>query len=93
MINELNITELLKKTVEIDASDLHLTVGQPPMVRVYGTLQPLEYPKLDSENIKSLVYSILDKRQQEEIEKEWELDFSHSVPGLSRFREIGRAHV
>ncbi|MBS4030495.1 MAG: type IV pilus twitching motility protein PilT [Clostridiales bacterium] len=86
MSSAFTMMELLEKTVKAEASDLHLTVGQPPMVRVYGTLMPLDYPVLRREDIKELVYPILEERQREEIERDWELDFSYSVPGLSRFR-------
>ncbi len=80
------IEEILEKTVKADASDLHLTVGQPPMIRVFGSLQALDYPALKREDIKELIYPILLGYQREQFEKEWELDFSYSVSGLSRFR-------
>lgn len=78
--------DLLKITVERTASDLHLTVGLPPILRVHGRLTPTEFPRLAAEDIKRLVYSILNDKQKEIFEKSWELDCSHGLKGFGRFR-------
>ena len=78
--------DLLKNTVERGASDLHLTVGLPPILRVSGKLTPTEYPRLGPDDTKRLIYSILNDKQKEKFEKTWELDCSHGVRGFGRFR-------
>ena len=79
--------DLLGETVTHDASDLHITVGSHPVVRVRGKLQPLEsYPKLTPQLTRTLLYSILSTEQQKELEVKRQIDVSHSVPGLARFR-------
>ena len=83
---DFDMNEILKRTVEMEGSDLHLTVGMAPVVRVYGKLLRMELPVLKPHNIEALVYSILQPGQKEQLEKEWELDFSYSLPGISRFR-------
>lgn len=77
---------LLRTTVAMKGSDLHLAVGIPPMVRVDGNLETLDLPELGVEDVKELLFLMLSEQQQEEILREWELDFSYSVSGLSRFR-------
>jgi twitching motility protein PilT len=83
---KVSMDELLKITVERNASDLHLTVGLPPMLRVSGRLVPTEYPRLMPDDTKRLIYSILNDKQKEKFEKNWELDCSHGVRGFGRFR-------
>jgi len=78
--------ELLRITVERGASDLHLTVGLPPVLRINGSLVATEYSRLSPEEAKRLVYSILNDKQKEKFEKTWELDCSHGVRGFGRFR-------
>src|SRR3989338_6662437 len=82
----MDIRDLLKTAVEKNASDLHITAGSAPIVRVDGKLIPLNFPKLDKESCKRLVYSILDDRQKTVFERDLELDLSLDVPGLNRFR-------
>ncbi len=82
----MDIRDLLKAAVEKNASDLHITVDSAPIIRVDGKLIPLNFPKLDKEYCKRLVYSILDDRQKAVFEKDLELDLSRDVPGLNRFR-------
>src|SRR3954454_9187938 len=70
-----------------NASDLHLTDGAQPMVRVRGRLTPLEgYPRLSTTDTREIVYSILTNDQRQKFENEWQLDFAYSVPGHARFR-------
>ncbi|MDW7683203.1 MAG: type IV pilus twitching motility protein PilT [Bacillota bacterium] len=81
-----DIKEMLTKTVEMKASDIHLVVGKPPMVRVFGDLTPLDLPVLKPEDIREILQAILDDKQMETLHKEWELDFSYAISGVSRFR-------
>ncbi|MBM3463768.1 MAG: type IV pilus twitching motility protein PilT [Armatimonadetes bacterium] len=78
--------DLLKTTVERGASDLHLAVGLPPMLRISGKLTPTEFPRLTPDDTKRLIYAILNDKQKEKFEKTWELDCSHGVRGFGRFR-------
>jgi len=78
--------DILKTTVARGASDLHLTVGLPPMLRIAGKLTPTEYPRLMPDMTKRLIYSILNDKQKEKFEKNWELDCYHGVRGFGRFR-------
>ena len=83
----MDIIELLKYAVEYRASDLHLTVGRPPMVRIAGRLAPSGYEELlAAEDTESLIFSILTSEQKEKFEEDHELDFSYSIPEVSRFR-------
>jgi twitching motility protein PilT len=81
-----DIRDLLKAAVEKEASDLHITAGSAPIIRIDGKLIPLNFPKLDRENCKRLVYSILDDKQKAIFERDLELDLSLDVPELNRFR-------
>lgn len=80
------IQELLKKAVEMDASDLHITTYVPPRVRVHGSLVSLEYPPLTPAETKALAYSVLSDRQKKQFEEKLEIDFSFGVNELGRFR-------
>jgi twitching motility protein PilT len=76
----------LKATIEKGASDLHITVGVPPQLRINGALAPLDLPPLKGPDTKQLIYSILTDAQKHKFEENWELDLSFGVEGLSRFR-------
>jgi twitching motility protein PilT len=80
------LPELLKLTVEIEGSDLHLTIGTPPQVRVHGHLRRLEYPDLSPSDTKALAYSVLTDAQKKRFEETLELDFSFGIRGIARFR-------
>ena len=82
----LDINDLLIQVLEKDASDLHITVGSPPMVRVHGDLVALDCPKLTHHDTKELIYGILTQDQREQLERNWEYDFSYSLTGQARFR-------
>ncbi len=82
----ITIHELLKKAVEMDASDLHITTYIPPRIRVHGTLISLDYPPLTPAETKSLAYSVLSDRQKKQFEEKLEIDFSFGVNELGRFR-------
>lgn len=83
----LDLDRALYQMVELGASDLHLTVGLPPMVRVHGDVQPLKGAAvLEPAHIQQALYGILRQRQREHFENNLELDTSYSIPNLARFR-------
>ncbi|MDD5356018.1 MAG: PilT/PilU family type 4a pilus ATPase, partial [Candidatus Omnitrophica bacterium] len=82
----MELRDLLLFTIEKQASDLHLTENMPPLIRVNGRIIATEYPKLNREETKKLIYSVLSNDQKEKFEQELELDLSLSLPGLDRFR-------
>jgi twitching motility protein PilT len=87
MTNSHSIDDLLGVTVERNASDLHLTAGSPPVIRVTGRLERLtDREKLTPEEIRTLMYRILSTEQQKVLETRRQIDFSHSIPGVARFR-------
>ncbi len=81
-----NLHQLLKAIVEKGASDLHITTGSPPQLRIDGKLVPLKIPPLSPVDTKQLCYSILTDAQKHKFEEDSELDLSFGVKGLSRFR-------
>ncbi|NOY87914.1 MAG: type IV pilus twitching motility protein PilT [FCB group bacterium] len=81
-----SLRELLEQMVKMNASDLHLTVGSPPVIRVDGKLQRLNYDILTSEETKKLSYSMLNEKQKLKFEQNSELDFSFGIEQMSRFR-------
>src|SRR5499426_2452456 len=86
-VPQISLSELLRKLSELGGSDLHITTGSPPQVRVDGHLRPLEmYRVLTSADTKQLAYSVLTDAQKHRFEENLELDFSFGVKGLSRFR-------
>jgi twitching motility protein PilT len=82
----MTLPELLKKTVEMQGSDLHITISTPPQVRVHGHLQRLEGADLTPSDTKALTYSVLTDSQKKRFEESLELDFSFGIKGLARFR-------
>jgi twitching motility protein PilT len=81
------VPELLEVILERGASDLHLTVGAPPTIRLHGDLLRLEeYPKMTPRGIQGMVYAILPQKMRERLEQELELDMSYQLPGKARFR-------
>jgi twitching motility protein PilT len=84
---QITLSELLRKLDEMHGSDLHITTGSAPQIRVDGHLRPLEaYRLLTSADTKQLAYSVLTDAQKHRFEESLELDFSFGVKGLSRFR-------
>src|SRR3954469_4887742 len=82
-----SIDELLERMVEANASDLHVTTGTPPAIRVRGEVERLEgFDALSAEKTQQLLYRILSSEQQKHFEINRQLDFSYSMPGLARFR-------
>jgi len=80
------IDKLLKLMVENGASDLHITAGVPPMLRIDGKLVPVKHPALSPPETKELCYSVLTDIQKHRFEENWELDFSFGMENLGRFR-------
>ncbi len=81
-----NLHQLLKLMVEKGASDLHITVGAPPMLRIDGEIVPIQAPPLSSTDCRQLCYSVLTDSQRQKFEEENELDASFGVKSVSRFR-------
>jgi twitching motility protein PilT len=81
-----DFADVLLDVLNLKASDLHLTAGSPPMVREKGRLRPLDYPVLNSQMTREIIYSILTNDQRKKLENEWQIDFAYSIPGKARFR-------
>jgi twitching motility protein PilT len=81
-----DIDTLLKILVDKKGSDLHLRVGEPPIVRVHGNLERLALPILGPDDTQRLMYSLLDTERQGRFERDLELDLSYALPGIARFR-------
>ncbi len=82
----LHIDDVLRASQQMKASDIHLTVGLPPMVRVDGKLAPTHWQEVDAREAQRLVYDILSSEQIERFERTKELDFSYGLAGVGRFR-------
>ena len=83
----LDFAAVLTKMVEVRASDVHLTAGFPPAVRVRGRIVPIDdYPPLSPQETREIVYSILNDSQRKRFENEQQLDFAYAIPGVARFR-------
>ncbi|MDI9613575.1 MAG: type IV pilus twitching motility protein PilT [Acidobacteriota bacterium] len=80
------LPELLHKTLHSGASDLHLTIGVPPQIRVDGRLQPVNDEILAAADTKRLAYSVMTDGQKHHFEEKWEIDFSFGIKDLCRFR-------
>ena len=81
-----DFADIIMTVLDRGASDLHLTVGSPPIIRVHGELERLDMPVLRPQDARELVYGILNQSQRQRIETDLEIDFSYSVPGKARFR-------
>lgn len=82
----MDITELLAFGVKNGASDLHLSAGLPPMIRVDGDVRRINLPPMDHKQVHSLIYDIMNDKQRKDYEEFLETDFSFEVPGVARFR-------
>ena len=82
----MDITELLAFSAKQGASDLHLSAGLPPMIRVDGDVRRINLPPLEHSEVHSLIYEIMNDRQRKDFEEYLETDFSFEVPGVARFR-------
>ncbi len=82
----MDIAELLAFTVKNKASDLHLSAGLPPMIRVDGDVRRINLPPLEHKELHDMMYDIMNDYQRKEYEENFEIDFSFEIPGLARFR-------
>ena len=82
----MDISQLLTFAYENKASDLHLSAGMPPCLRIHGDVRKLETPPLEHKDVHAMVYDIMSDAQRKEYEKNLEADFSFEIPNLSRFR-------
>lgn len=82
----MDITELLAFSAKNGASDLHLSAGLPPMIRVDGEVRRINLPAMEHKDVHRLVYDIMNDKQRRDYEEFWETDFSFEIPGVSRFR-------
>jgi twitching motility protein PilT len=82
----MDITELLAFSAKQGASDLHLSAGLPPMIRVDGDVRRINLPALEHKQVQALIYDIMNDTQRVDFEKHLETDFSFEVPGIARFR-------
>jgi twitching motility protein PilT len=82
----MDITELLAFSAKQGASDLHLSAGLPPMIRVDGDVRRINLPPLEHQEVHALIYEIMNDKQRKDFEEFLETDFSFEVPGVARFR-------
>ncbi|MBD1549937.1 type IV pilus twitching motility protein PilT [Pseudomonas typographi] len=82
----MDITELLAFSAKQGASDLHLSAGLPPMIRVDGDVRRINLPPLEDKQVQELIYDIMNDKQRQDFEEFLETDFSFEVPGVARFR-------
>lgn len=83
----MDMIEILKTAVSKGASDIHIVIGKPPVIRERGEVKTLdEFPVITAEESRKLIYSILYDAQRAQLEEKWELDCSFQIPGVSRFR-------
>ncbi len=82
----MDIAELLSFSVKNNASDLHLSAGLPPMIRVDGDIRRINIPALDHKEVHALIYDIMNDKQRRDYEEFFETDFSFALPGVARFR-------
>jgi twitching motility protein PilT len=82
----MNIQELLTFSVQNNASDLHISAGMPPLIRVDGDIRRLNVDPMEHKDVHGLIYEIMNDRQRKDYEEFMECDFSFEVPGLARFR-------
>src|SRR5215213_3137311 len=77
MITQSGLGDYLLDAANMGASDLHVTAGLPPMVRISGKVEPLDYPILTTNATRDLIYDLLSNDQRQRLENEWEIDFLH----------------
>jgi twitching motility protein PilT len=82
----MDISELLAFSVKNKASDLHLSAGLPPMIRVHGDVRRINLPPLEHKDVHGMIYDIMNDGQRKAYEEMLEVDFSFAIPGLARFR-------
>ena len=82
----MDITQLLAFSVKNGASDLHLSAGEPPLIRVDGDMRRVNMPSMEHKEVHSMIYDIMNDKQRKTYEESWEADFSFEIPGVARFR-------
>jgi twitching motility protein PilT len=82
----MEITELLNFSAKQGASDLHITAGMPPLIRVDGDIRRINVPEMDHKEVYSMIYEIMNDKQRKDYEEFLETDFSFEIPNLARFR-------
>ena len=89
----MDISELLAFSVKNNASDLHLSSGLPPMIRVHGDVRRINLPPLEHKDVHGMIYDIMNDGQRKAYEENLECDFSFAIPGLARFRVNAFTHA
>ncbi len=82
----MDITQLLAFSVKNNASDLHISAGEPPIIRVDGDMRRVNLPAMEHKQVHDMVYDIMNDKQRKAYEEKWETDFSFEIPGIARFR-------
>jgi len=82
----MDITQLLTFGTQNGASDVHLSAGLPPMIRVDGDMRRVNIPELDQSAVQAMVYDIMNDKQRKDYEEHWETDFSFEIPNVARYR-------
>ncbi len=82
----MDITQLLAFSVKNNASDLHISAGEPPIIRVDGDMRRVNLPSMEHKQVHDMVYDIMNDKQRKAYEENWETDFSFEIPGIARFR-------
>jgi twitching motility protein PilT len=82
----LDFADVLIEVLDRRASDLHITAGAPPTIRVRGRLLPLDFPVLTPADTREIVYSILNNEQRQRLETDWQVDLAYAIPNRARFR-------
>lgn len=82
----MQITDLLAFGVKNKASDLHLSAGMPPMIRVHGDIRRINLPEMSSEDVGNMISSVMNDQQRKSYQQNLETDFSFELPNVARFR-------
>ncbi|MCB1775178.1 MAG: twitching motility protein PilT, partial [Gammaproteobacteria bacterium] len=82
----MDIAELLAFSVKHNSSDLHLSAGLPPMIRVHGDVRRINLPPMEHQDVHGMIYDIMNDSQRKAYEETLECDFSFEIQGLARFR-------
>src|SRR5699024_11022920 len=84
--------QLLMMTAGRNASDLHISAGLPPMVRIDGDLEPVDHPAVGQQEVLNMLHDIMGAYQRKDFEQRWETDFSYDVDDVARFRVNAFTH-
>ncbi len=82
----LDLDELLVETTKLNASDLHLSVGLKPLIRIYGNLKTLDHPVIDKTELRNVIKQVISESMYDQFKREGQIDFAYSIPGIGRFR-------